>query len=77
MSTPLEKWVEEQARLAQPDRIHWCDGSEGEARRIIEMGMRVKPHGRIASLGRDGIISDAELPCQRPSQVVELIPTIR
>ena len=40
MSTPLEKWVEEQARLAQPDRIHWCDGSEGEARRIIEMGMR-------------------------------------
>lgn len=40
MSTPLEKWVEEQARLAQPDRIHWCDGSEGEARRIMEMGMR-------------------------------------
>lgn len=40
MSTPLEKWVEEQARLAQPDRVHWCDGSEGEARRIMEMGMR-------------------------------------
>ena len=47
MSTPLEKWVEEQARLAQPDRIHWCDGSEGEARRIMEMGMReekIKQH---------------------------------
>lgn len=40
MTTPLEKWVEEQARLTQPRTIHWCDGSEGEARRIIEMGMK-------------------------------------
>ena len=39
MATPLEQWVEEQARLTQPKKIHWCDGSEEEARRIIEIGL--------------------------------------
>ncbi len=46
MATPLEKWVEEQARLFQPAHIYWCDGSEGEARRLIEMGMREEKIGR-------------------------------
>jgi phosphoenolpyruvate carboxykinase (GTP) len=40
MATPVEKWVEEQARLAKPDRIHWCDGSDEEARKLIEIGMK-------------------------------------
>jgi phosphoenolpyruvate carboxykinase (GTP) len=40
MATPLEKWVDEQARLFEPKHIYWCDGSEGEARRLIEMGMK-------------------------------------
>ena len=39
MTTPLEKWVEEQAKLTQPQRIHWCDGSDKEARKLIEIGM--------------------------------------
>jgi len=39
MATPLERWVEEIADLAQPDRIHFMDGSEEEARRIMRIGM--------------------------------------
>jgi phosphoenolpyruvate carboxykinase (GTP) len=46
MATPLEKWVDEQARLFEPKHIYWCDGSEGEARRLIEMGMREEKIGR-------------------------------
>lgn len=45
MATPVEKWVEEQARLAKPDRIHWCDGSEEEARKLIEVGMKEEKIG--------------------------------
>ncbi len=39
MATPLEEWVEEQARLTKPDKIWWCDGSEEEARKLVEIGM--------------------------------------
>ena len=39
MATPVERWVEEQARLTKPDRIHWCDGSEEEAHRLIQIGI--------------------------------------
>jgi phosphoenolpyruvate carboxykinase (GTP) len=31
--------VEEQARMFKPASIHWCDGSEEEARRIVKAGM--------------------------------------
>ncbi|MBS0194418.1 MAG: phosphoenolpyruvate carboxykinase (GTP) [Proteobacteria bacterium] len=30
----LNQWVDEVARLTQPDRIHWCDGSDAEARAL-------------------------------------------
>ena len=46
MTTPLERWVEEQARLFEPKHIYWCDGSEGEARRLIEMGTREEKIGQ-------------------------------
>ena len=40
MSTPLENWVEEVAKLTKPDRIWWCDGSDEEAHRIMETGIK-------------------------------------
>ena len=45
MATPLEKWVEEQANLTKPKRIYWCDGSEEEASRLIEIGMKEEKVG--------------------------------
>jgi phosphoenolpyruvate carboxykinase (GTP) len=40
MTTPLEKWVDEVARMTQPSDIYWCDGSEEEARRLVETGLK-------------------------------------
>lgn len=40
MATPLEKWVNEQAAITRPKKIYWCDGSEAEAHKLIEIGMR-------------------------------------
>ncbi len=40
MATPLEKWVEEQAALTKPKKIHWCDGSEKEAHKLVEIGIK-------------------------------------
>src|ERR1700757_4837042 len=40
VSTPLESWVEESARLTKPDRIVWCDGSQGEINRLIPEMLR-------------------------------------
>ena len=36
MSTPLEQWVEEAARLTRPKNIVWCDGSEAENEKMVE-----------------------------------------
>ena len=33
----LRRWVEETAQVLQPDQIVWCDGSEAENRRLIEL----------------------------------------
>jgi phosphoenolpyruvate carboxykinase (GTP) len=40
VSTPLEQWVESAARLTQPGKIVWCDGSDGEAARMQEQMVR-------------------------------------
>jgi phosphoenolpyruvate carboxykinase (GTP) len=36
VSTPLESWVEESARLTKPSKIVWCDGSQSENDRFTE-----------------------------------------
>ncbi|HEX5754969.1 MAG TPA: phosphoenolpyruvate carboxykinase (GTP) [Arenimonas sp.] len=33
----LNQWVESVAKLTQPERIHWCDGSEDENGQLIEL----------------------------------------
>jgi phosphoenolpyruvate carboxykinase (GTP) len=33
----LRRWVEGVAALTQPEKIHWCDGSEGEYKLLVEL----------------------------------------
>lgn len=40
MATPLERWVEEAAKLTKPDRVVYCDGSDAEYRRMIDLLLR-------------------------------------
>lgn len=40
MATYVEKWVEDIAKLTQPDKIYWCNGSEKEAHRLVEIGIK-------------------------------------
>jgi phosphoenolpyruvate carboxykinase (GTP) len=33
----LAAWVEEVAQLCKPDRVHWCDGSQGEYQAMLQL----------------------------------------
>ena len=39
-SNPLSAWVDEVSRLTMPDQVVWCDGSEGEQKRLTEQAVR-------------------------------------
>ena len=32
----LQEWVKKTAESCQPDKIHWCDGSQEELQRLID-----------------------------------------
>ena len=55
MNKALHKWVEETTALCQPDRVHWCDGSREEYRRLLDgmvaagMATRLDPAKRPGS----------------------------
>lgn len=40
MGTALEQWVDDSARLTEPDQIVWCDGSEAEYHRLLDGMLR-------------------------------------
>jgi phosphoenolpyruvate carboxykinase (GTP) len=42
VSTPLERWVEEVARLTTPDSVHWCDGSAQERDQYMRQALAEK-----------------------------------
>jgi phosphoenolpyruvate carboxykinase (GTP) len=33
----LNQWVESVARLTQPEKIHWCDGTEAENKNLVDL----------------------------------------
>jgi phosphoenolpyruvate carboxykinase (GTP) len=49
VSTPLEAWVEESAKLTRPSQIVWCDGSEVENERLTQ---RMLDEGTYIELNR-------------------------
>jgi phosphoenolpyruvate carboxykinase (GTP) len=46
----LKRWVEEVARLTQPSAIHWCDGSDAENARLIDVMLE---SGDLIKLNQD------------------------
>ena len=46
----LEDWVAEVAALTQPDRVHWCDGSQDEADSLVA---QMRKDGTLLELNQD------------------------
>jgi phosphoenolpyruvate carboxykinase (GTP) len=47
LSTPLEKWVDQVARMTRPERILWCDGSDAQQQQFFDTMLR---EGRTLTL---------------------------
>jgi phosphoenolpyruvate carboxykinase (GTP) len=49
-NAPLKRWVEDVARLTQPESIHWCNGSDAENTALIEAMLK---SGDLIKLNQD------------------------
>ena len=47
----LQEWVDDVARLTQPDNIYWCTGTDGEYAKLIE---QMTADGTLKPLNQDG-----------------------
>ncbi|HXN99327.1 MAG TPA: phosphoenolpyruvate carboxykinase (GTP) [Candidatus Acidoferrales bacterium] len=54
MSTPLERWVDESARLTKPSKIVWCDGSQAEHTRLVDEMLRDGTYVELNQKSRPG-----------------------
>jgi len=45
MANPVERWVEEQAKLTRPDKVYWVQGTREEMERLVAQGMREETTG--------------------------------
>ena len=45
MANPVERWVEEQAKLTRPDKVYWVQGTREEMERLVAQGMREEKTG--------------------------------
>ena len=49
LSPSIQKFINEQAKICQPDRVYICDGSEEENRAIIQ---QLLEDGRLVQLSK-------------------------
>jgi phosphoenolpyruvate carboxykinase (GTP) len=54
VSTPLERWVDESARLTKPSKIVWCDGSQAEYTRLVDEMLRDGTYVELNQKARPG-----------------------
>jgi phosphoenolpyruvate carboxykinase (GTP) len=54
VSTPLERWVDESARLTKPSKIVWCDGSQAEHTRLVDEMLRDGTYVELNQKSRPG-----------------------
>jgi len=65
VTTPLQTWVEESARLTKPDRIVYCDGSESENQSILAEMLR----GEDSSALNEKTFPNCQLHLSSPNDV--------
>ena len=50
-------WIDEMARLCQPDTIYWCDGSEEEKERLTRECLA---SGELEELNQEILLRDVD-----------------